>query len=212
MNPEQTPPQAHAPAYSRWQHFVNWLAGGPPDPEKIAAAHKKRPTWYRRHAFSSFWLFMGCMGLFYPDIISRLNAEPELDRFQTLSVRIVQTREKHPHFDMQLPDGSVQAMEWPVKLMISRGKRVFYWTKAQRQALVGCQATIQMAPVRWTITDRYRVWALSCPATGFEVSVEQTAGELRELAVSPKTLLITFFIFFFPLWIVFFLRERRGVL
>lgn len=212
MNPEQTPPQPHEPAYSRWQRFVNWLAGGPPDPEKIAASRKKHPTWYRRHAFSSFWLFMGIMGLFYPDIISRLNAEPELDRLQTLSVRIVQTREKDPHFDMQLPDGSVQAMEWPVKLMFFRGKRVYYWSKAQRQALVGCQATIQMAPIRWTITDRYRVWALSCPSIGFEVGVQQTAQNLKRHATSAKEILITFLISFFPLWIVFFLREKRGVL
>jgi hypothetical protein len=212
MNDEQPPPQLHTPVYSQWQRFVNWLAGGPPDPEKIAASRKKYPTWYRRYRLTLFMLIGSYVVLIHPHIITRLNAEPELDRMQTLSVRILKTRELHPHFDMQLPDGSVQAMEWLVKLTISRGKRVFYWTKAQRQALVGCQATIQMAPIRWTITDRYRVWALSCPSIGFEVSVEQTAGELRALATSVKELLISCLILFFPFWIVFFLREKRGVL
>ncbi len=212
MTPEQPNGQANTVTYNRWQRFVNWLAGGPPDLQKIEAAKKKYPTWYRRHGLTLLMLIGSYVVMFHPDIITRLNAEPELERLQTMQVRIMQTREGDPHFDMQLPDGSVQTLEWPVRLSFSGRERVYYWTKSQRQALVGCEATVQVAPIRWTLTDRYRVWALSCPATGFEVSVEQTASELRELAVSAKELLIAFLISFFPLCVVFFLREKRGVL
>ncbi len=213
MTPEQPNGQANTVTYNRWQRFVNWLAGGPPDLQKIEAAKKKYPTWYRRHAFSMFWLFMGCYGMIYPDLISRLNASPELDRQQTMQVRIVQTREGDPHFDMQLPDGTVQRMEWPVEIIFSRGSsRVYFWDKSQRQALVGCEATVQVAPIRWTLADRYRVWALSCPAASFEVSVDQTTKYLNKHATSVMSLLIGFLVLFFPLWVVFFLREKRGVL
>lgn len=212
MNPEQINEVASPVSYNRGQRFVNWLAGGPPDAQKIEAAQKKYPAWYRRHAFSMFWLSMACYGMIYPFVIERLNAKPELDRMQTLHVRIVQTREGDPHFDMQLPDGTVQIMEWPVKASFSRGNRVNYWNKTQRQALVGCNATAQVALMRWTFTDRYRVWSLSCPAANFEVSIDQTTQYLNKHATSIKSLLRDLLIGFFPLWVVFFLREKRGVL
>ena len=207
----QETPQATLPR-NRWQHFVDWLAGGPPDPQKIEAAQKKYPTWYRRHAFSIFWLFMGCYGMIYPFVVSRLNATPELERMQTLQVRIVQTREGDPHFDMQLPDGTVQTMEWPVEVTFSRGNRVFYWSKAQRQALVGCNATAQVALMRWTLTDRYRVWSLSGPTANFDVGIDETHHDLTELARSVTFLLVGLLIGIFPWLIVLFLREKRGVL
>lgn len=212
MTPEQPNGQADAVTYNRWQRFVNWLAGGPPDPQKIEAAKKKYPTWYRRYAITLYMTFLAYLVLIHPDLISRLNASPELDRLQTMQVRIVQTREADPHFDMQLPDGSVQDMEWPVKVMFYRGLRVNFWTQSQRQALVGCEAMVQVAPIRWTLTDRYRVWALSCPAANFEMSVGQTTKYLNKHATSVMSLLIVFLISFFLLCIVIFLREKRGVL
>lgn len=212
MTSEQTKTETNATTYNRWQRFVNWLAGGPPDPQKIAAAQKKSPTWYRRYALSLSWLLMTSGGMIYPLIISRLNSMPELDRMQTMQLRIVQTREGDPHFDMQLPDGTVQVMEWPVKLRFRRGERVYYWTKAQRQALVGCNAKAQVALIRWTFTDRYRVWSLSCPDVNFEVGINETTLDLKESATSVTSLVIGLLVLVFPLWIVFFLREKRGVL
>jgi hypothetical protein len=131
---------------------------------------------------------------------------------KTLQVIILQAREGDPHFDMQLPDGTVQTMEWPVEVTFSRGNRVYYWDKAQRQAMEGCQATAQVAPMRWTIADRYRVWGLSCPATNFEISIARTSSYLNKHARSVTFLLTGFFCLFFPFWAVFFIREKRGVL
>lgn len=207
---EKTSTETGAPTYSRWQRFVNWLAGGPPDPVKLQSARLK--PWYTRYGLTLIGIIMAAYGMVYPFVIERLNATPELDQMQTVQLRIVQAREGDPHFDMQWPDGTVQSMEWPVEVTFSKGNRVYYWNKAQRQALVGCQATAQVAPMRWTLTDRYRVWGLFCPAVSFEVSIDQTTNYLNKHARSLKSLLVGFLILFFPLGFVLFLREKRGVL
>jgi len=212
MNPDQPTTEANAAAYNRWQRFVNWLAGGPLDPQKIAAAKKKYPTWYRRYALTLFMMIGTYIIVIHPFVIERLNARLDPDRLQTLQVQIVQTREGDPHFDMQLSDGTVQTMEWPVEVTFSRGNRVYYWSKAQRQALVGCHATAQVALMRWTFTDRYRVWSLSCPSVNFEVGIDQTSQYLNKHARSVTFLLVGFLIIFFPWIVIFFLREKRGVL
>jgi hypothetical protein len=87
------------------------------------------------------------------------------------------------------------------------------WEKTDRQALVGCQAKALVAPTRWTLLDRYRVWALSCPAIGFEVGLKETLMDLRvDQEISEESFLVIPFLLFFPLCVVVFLRERRGVL
>ncbi len=189
--------QVQTPApRKRWQRFIDWLAGGPPDPAKLQAARLK--PWYSRYVLSLIFIVGAAYGMVYPFVVERLNAAPELDRMQTVQLRILQAREGDPHFEMQWPDGTVQSMEWPVEVTFSRGNRVFFWNKAQRQALVGCLATAQVAPMRWTLTDRYRVWGLSCPAVGFEVSIVQTTNYLNKHARSLKFLLVVLLLGFFP--------------
>jgi hypothetical protein len=205
-----TQPDPTEPPRKRWQRFIDWLAGGPPDPVKLQAARLK--PWYARYGLSIVWFSMAAYGMIYPFVVERLNATPELDRMQTVQLRIMQAREGDPHFDMRWSDGTVQSMEWPVEVTFSRGNRVFYWNKAQRQALVGCLATAQVTAMRWTLTDRYRVWSLSCPAVGFEVNIDQTTNYLNKHARSLKSLLVGFLILFFSLGFVFFLREKRGVI
>jgi hypothetical protein len=198
--------------YTPWQRFINRLAGGPADPQKMAASRQKYPTWYRRYALTLLYGSLIFVGLFYPKIISNLNATPELEHLQTLQVRILKTREGDPHFDMQLPDGTVQTMEWPVRLSFSGRESVYFWNKSQRQALIGCQATVQVAPIRWSFTNRYRVWGLSCPTANFAIGVEQTSKSLKDNSISVMTLLIECIILALPLGVVLFLREKRGVL
>jgi hypothetical protein len=198
--------------YTPWQRFINRLAGGPADPQKMAASRQKYPTWYRRYALTLLYGSLIFVGLFYPKIISNLNATPELEHLQTLQVRILKTREGDPHFDMQLPDGTVQTMEWPVRLSFSGRESVYFWNKSQRQALIGCQATVQVAPIRWSFTNRYRVWGLSCPTANFAIGVEQTTESLDKGQFSLEANILVFFVLFFPWFVVIFLREKRGVL
>jgi hypothetical protein len=192
--------------------FINWLAGGPADPQKIAASRQKYPTWYRRYSLTLMGVVLTYFTIIHPDLITRLNAEPDIEHLQSLQVRILKTREGDPHFDMQLPDGTVQTMEWPVRLSFSGRESVYFWNKSQRQALIGCQATVQVAPIRWSFTNRYRVWGLSCPTANFAIGVEQTTESLQKAKVSIVTLFVGFLILSFPLMAVIFLREKRGVL
>lgn len=198
---------------NRWQSVVDWLAGGPYDPQKIEAKKKKYPTWYRMYALTLVGIVSYGIVLLYPLILTRvLNATPNMDQMQTIQVRILKTREIPPHLDMQLADGRVQSMEWPLMITFFRGTRFPDWTKAQRLALEGCQATAQVAPVRGTVPPHYRVWSLSCPATSFDISMAQTTQWLNRSMqrIAPLELFLNSIISLFL--IVIFLRERRGVI
>mgnify|MGYP000911886679 CR=1 FL=1 len=194
--------------------MIDCLTNGPPDPARIQAARLKRPKWYSRYALT----LLGCVCTYamfvHPLIISRvLNAEPDWAQMQTLDVHILKTRHNDPHFEMQLADGRVLHMEWPVTINFFTGrKRYHLWEKEQRLALVGCRAKVQVAPVRWTLTDRYRVWSLSCPSTGFYVGVDQTAQDLRRsLRATVVANWLSAPLFLLMVFIVF-IREKRGVL
>lgn len=202
----------HTATRTRWQRFIDWLAGGPPDPEKLEAARLK--PWYKKYLGSLI-----CWGLWfgliaYPHFVTVLNAQPDTSQIRTLDVRIVQTRDGKPHFVMELPEGRQLSVYWPVDVSFLGDRRFNGWTKEERQALVGCQASAQLSPIRMGVfSHQYRVWTLSCPQTGFRVGMEETQRELaRDVNLSSWFFWIPALVFYFPVGFVFFLREKRGVL
>jgi hypothetical protein len=198
-----------APHFNYRQRFINWLAGGPPDPQKIAKAQQQR--WYRRHHETLYLIGIIFAITPAPSIVSHINGVPSTDELQTVQVRILRTQELEPHLWVQMPDGQERWMEWPVDIKFSRVRSPSYgWTDAQRKALVGCMAEVHGLPLRWTVTDRYRVWSLSCPEKDIYIKQELLAAEYvfilkRGLPVFlvVETICILFMI-------VVFLREKRG--
>lgn len=197
---------------TRWQRFIDWLAGGPPDPEKIAAARLK--PWYKRYQLSLViwggWLVV----MAYPQGVTHLNAKPDFRQLETVQVHIVQTRDRDPHFVMEWPDGQQRSVYWPKTVTFFGAGSFHLWTSTERQALVGCRATARISSIRyWVLAGQYRVWALSCPSIGFEIGSDQTQQIMgKELKIGLDAFLgVTLFVLA-PLGFVFFLRERRGVL
>ncbi len=79
---DNTQPDPATPPRNRWHRFIDWLAGGPPDPAKLQAAGLK--PWYSRYGLTLIGIFLAAYGMVYPFVLSRLNAAPELDRMQTV--------------------------------------------------------------------------------------------------------------------------------
>jgi hypothetical protein len=200
---------------TRWQRFIDWLAGGPPDPEKIAEAQLK--PWYKRY-LGSVVIWLGGWLIFfpYPIAVDLLNLQPDARLTKTVQAKVLQTREKDPHLLLELPNGERVSAYWPKSVHLLGSLRFHGWTREERLALVGCEATVVLSPIKyWVWFQQQRVWALHCPDTGFEATQEQTQAELTKSVFDTGSWLFQIFLTLFvlaPLGFVFFLRERRGVL
>lgn len=205
----------HSAPRTRWQRFIDWLAGGPPDPEKIAAARLK--PWYKRY-LGSVVIWLGGWLIFfpYPIAVDLLNLQPDARLTKTVQAKVLQTRESDPHLLLELPNGERVSAYWPTDLAILKSFRFYGWTREERLALVGCEATVVLSPIKyWVWFQQQRVWALHCPDTRFEATLAQTQSRLATNVFDiGKWMLGSFFSLFVlaPLGFVFYLRERRGVL
>ena len=193
---------------SRWQRFIDKLAGGPPNLEKLDKLKGKH--WFVRHHVSLGMLLGSFAMLLAPELVAHLNGIPDPTALQTLQVRIVRTHPTEPHLFVELPDGSQRGMEWPVRISGGRGGfRSYVWTDEQRERLPGCLATVRGVPLRWTITDRFRVWEMDCVSQGIHIGLNKT--------VQDHTVPWDFNVFLFVLYsgvhffiFVIYLREKRG--
>jgi len=150
----------------------------------------------------------------YPYLVDLLNLQPDASRIQTVQATVLQTRDRDPHLVLELSHGDQVSAYWPTRVHQLGGSSFFGWTREDRAALVGCQATVELSPIRyWMFFWHKRVWALHCPETGFEVTRTQAQERLIfSLEYNGTLLLIFTLILIAPLGFVFFLRERRGVL
>ena len=193
---------------SRWQRFIDKLAGGPPNLEKL---HKlKGRWWFVRYNVSLVMLLTSLAVGVVPELVDRLNGIPDPTALQTLQVRIVRTHLTEPHLFVELPDGSQRGMEWPVRISGGRGGfRSYVWTEEEREHLPGCLAIVRGVPLRWTINDRFRVWELDCPARGIRIGLEKTSWD----HMTPWDLEVFLFVLFSGVHLfigVIYLREKRG--
>ena len=193
---------------SRWQRFINWLAGGPPNREKLDKLKGK--SWFVRHNISLVMLVGSVAILLAPEIVDRLNRVPDPATLQTVQARIIRTHLTEPHLFVELSDGSQRGMEWPVPISGGRGGfRSYLWTDDERERLPGCLATVRGVPLHWTINDRFRVWERECPERGIQIDLARTAQGY----VLPGYFEIFLFVclagFYFFIFVIF-LREKRG--
>lgn len=203
--------EAHAPPspQSRWQRFIDKLAGGPPNIEKLEKLKGKR--WFVRYNVTLFMVvFSFAIGV-APEIVNQLNGVPDPAALQTLQVRIIRTHVTEPHLFVELPDGRQRGMEWPVGISFHGGFRSYVWTDDERQRLPECLATVQGVPLRWTVNDRFRVWELGCSAQSIRIELDKSirARKIEEGFLDHFLVFISgWYLFVF----VIYLREKRGTL
>ena len=194
--------QQSSPGY--WKAKLDKLAGGPPNLEKIAGK-----SWLARHRVALSLTLFFIAGWGGPEIVTMINTIPDAATLETHQVTIIATQEKDPHFAVDMADGSRRIMEWPVHFSYYGGFRSYVWTKDERKALQGCKAEIQGVPTRWTIRERYRIWALNCPEKGIRVGMERTMKDYEIDLKSGRAGMFIVYGFFLFLLIVF-VREGRG--
>ena len=194
---------------SRWQRFINWLAGGPPNLEKLEKLKGK--FWFVRHNVSLIMLLTSLAGGIAPMIVDYLNGIPDPTDLEMVRIRILSTHLVEPHLLVEMPDGSQRGMEWPVAISYHGGFRSYVLADEERQRLPGCQAMVRGMPLRWTINERFRVWELDCPEQNIHIDLDKTIRAHTD----PWDLKVFFFVIYLGLYLfiaVIFLRERRGTL
>ena len=191
----------------RWQRLIDKLSG-PPANEAVLAKRRGKTFWRRYPVFS--WGMLLSLGLIGSECVNQWNRVPDPSTLQTLQVRILYTQVTEPHLFVELPDGERRQMEWPIILSPKGRFRTYVWTDDQRKSLPGCLATIQGAPLKLTITQRFRVWTLDCPEKAISINFDNTSKNHSE-NLSIRLVLGLFVLIPYYLFYGFiFLREKRG--
>ncbi len=202
---DSTPSKTAKP--SLWHRFIEWLSG-PPNHEKLEMLKDK--PWYVRFKLTFGTAVMIFICFVIPETVNTINGLPDWNSLDSLEVNIVATQNREPHLFVDLADGTRKTMEWPVHITPGKGGfKSYAWTDQEREALVGCVATIRGEQLRWTLTDRYRVWELACPKKKIWISREKTTEE-RLIQEKWPLARFAFIGALYFLNIFFFLRERRG--
>lgn len=204
-----TPPTGKDLAPSGWRRFIDKLAGGPPNLEKLETLKGKR--WFVRYNLSLFMLGAFTAIIFAPEAVTHLNGVPDPAALQTLNVRILQTYLVEPHLLVELADGRQRGMEWPVPISGGRGGfRSSAWSDSERLLLKGCQATVRGALLRWTVEERFRVWELKCPEKAIDIGMDKTADGFRSWESARAITAVIIYPGIVLLLVFIFLREKRG--
>lgn len=219
-NPQQEPPGGCAPAdrseptkaaagadevSAGENRFLRIFTGGPPNLEKIAGK-----SWWARHKVSLGLIVFAVITGVVPYVVTHLNGIPTAAELEAHQVTIVATQENDPHFSVDMADGARRHLEWPVPVSYHGGFRSYVWTDAQRKALVGCKAEIRGVPMRWTIRERYRIWALDCPQQQIHIGLNETAKDYKLWLSTRDSSMPYFFIPVFLFYFIAFIREGRG--
>lgn len=192
---------------SVWTRLINRIGGEIPSGEKIELLSKK-PASVRYKNSLCLVLIMFAVAI-YPTFVGLINDVPDDLELESMQGRIVNTREKEPHLLVEFPDGRRRNLEWPVAISARGGFASHNWTAEERIRLRGCLAEIRGVPLRWAITDRFRVWELKCPQENLFFEFAET----RRFYKGINWVYFGMSIFCLPAFIVcfgIFLREKRG--
>ncbi|MCI1014357.1 hypothetical protein HWE04_10890 [Herbaspirillum sp. C7C2] len=194
---------------SRWQRLIDKLSG-PPN-EAVLATRRGKPFW-RRYPQTSWGMLLSLVLLIIPECVNQWNRVPDPATLQTLQVRILHTQLTEPHLFVELPNGERRQMEWPIIVSAGGRFRSYEWTDAQRQSLPGCMATIQGAPLKLTLTKRFRIWAINCPEKNLSISFNSTSKSHSERLTARLAMGLFVLVPCYLFYSVIFLREKRGQL
>ena len=191
-----------------WQRIFYKLSGGPPNQEKLEKLKKK--PWFFQYNTTLVTLFASFALIIAPEIATYLNRLPDLGSIQTLQIRILRTSLTNPHLLVELPNRAIRGMEWPIPISFRSGHRSYILSADERERLPGCQATVRAAPLRWAITDRFRIWELDCPEEGIHIGMDKTIR--ASLSWIETGNYVAWFIFpiVYLFCLVIYFRERRG--
>ncbi|WP_443115557.1 hypothetical protein [Herbaspirillum seropedicae] len=192
----------------RWHRLIDKLSGPPPN-EAVLATRKGKPFWRRYSAFS-LGMLLSLTLVIAPEFVNQWNRVPDPLTLQTLQVRILYTQQTEPHLFVELLNGQRRQMEWPINVSVGGRFRSHEWTDAQRQSLPGCMATVQGTPLKLTLTERFRIWALECPEQNISINFQTTSKSHSKRLTASLVIVLSLLIPYYLLYAFVFLREKRG--
>ena len=173
----------------------------------------KGTPWYAVN-WGATLLFFG-VPLWYGLVlfVGLINQVPERTELQTLFGKVIQTHRLTPHLLIELPDGQLKSMEFPVNPSLKGiGRPYFGWREEiEGKALIGCSVEVHGIPMRWTFDDRFRVFEFICLDKRIGIGGLEIAK--KELKSDQTIFLVIFLVLWFlvpvPAFIFVLYRERK---
>ena len=102
----------------------------------------------------------------YPLVVTVINPIPAREDLQTISAKIIEVKKDAPRMQVQYPNGDIQTLYFPhLMYWIVKGDRPFiHLNDIDRSELLGCNSQIQIIKIKGFISERFRVWNISCPS------------------------------------------------
>jgi hypothetical protein len=126
----------------------------------------KKESFFRRYRGSILAAVIIFLLVVYPNIVQRLNPPPPEEKTEVLRGVILHAQREHSNVLLKLPDGQVQALDFPGELQGVYGAmwaRFTYADPAELQLLVGCPAEVRVDTLRLLfIPSNPRIWSLQC--------------------------------------------------
>ena len=173
----------------------------------------KGTPWYAVNWGATIFFFS--LPLWYGVVffVGVVNQVPERAELQTLFGKVIQTHRLTPHLLIQLPDGQLKSMEFPVypSLMGGGGAYVGWREDVEAKQLIGCNVEVHGVPMKWTFDNRFRVFELVClekhiGSGGLEYSKKTLQSEQWVWIV---IFFVTWFLALVPLFVFVLNRERK---
>lgn len=139
---------------------------------------------YRDTILSTLFILGVCV---YPNIAMYYNPAPAFEQTEILRGVIVHAQREHSHVLLELPDGRMQALDFPGDLLgVYAGKWSTFAGASTHEFLMlkGCAAVIRVDHLRWLgIPTNPRIWDLRCER--FSISYEKLVPYYRNNASNP---------------------------
>jgi hypothetical protein len=173
----------------------------------------KGTPWYAVNWGATIFLFGTAIWWGTIFLISFANGVPERTQLQIMFGKVIKTQRLTPHLLIELPDGKLRLMEFPVPLSLKGGGNPFYGWREDIEAkqLIGCNVEIRGVPMKWTFEDRFRVWELICwdkqiAVGGLDLAARNLASQQKHHAWFD---LLFWLLGPLPIFIAVLYRERK---
>lgn len=156
--------------------------------EQVTLSDNFRELWALIKQFSEFVTVVFFGGIYFwlgPMIINQANRDVSPKELGTISGVITKINSYPPHLVVKEKYGNSLFVEMPVYLTVpisykARGGHFVGWTAEQEKSLKGCEITARVKKLEMVLfANRLRAWELSCPASGYSLTLEKSREYLE---------------------------------
>lgn len=166
-----------------------------------------QPLW-KKYALTLFGTGATLCWIGYMTLANYLNPIPEKSELLRVPIRVLSVQERDPHLFVELETGKKRTMEFPIAIIAYRPHQFMGMKTATEKKLPGCVGDAWVRPVRYVISDRLQVWALSCGTVNLTYE-EAVQGQLESVSNQKEFNFYYLLITLFVMCPFFYLAEKR---